>query len=219
MSEEKKVSGVFIVNGIKDTNKAKITHVNNMENNQIINDNFHDSYKIDEDTTGDIYKCNISDRFLMSTKELPLFYINVILKKFMQSTLLFKLCFYFNVESNLQNVEDLLDKEIEGSFSVVILVNNHKKVLNSDIKNFKGDEEHLEQLKKFTKDDQMIDLMNSMKEDIISNLRKQYGDRYHLPSSPPKKIISLKNYGKDEKPDQSPSSPRKVDGFVGMYSN
>lgn len=201
MVEGKKVSGVFIVNGIKNTNKAKITHIKNieMENNQIINDNFHDAYKIDEDTTGNIYKCNISDNFLMSTKELPLFYINIILKKFMQNILLLKLCFYFNVESDIKSAEDLLDKEIEGSFSIVILVNNHKRVLDTDIKNFKGEEEHLEQLKKFTQSDQMRDLMDSMKKDIIDNLRKQYGNRYHLPSSPPKKFISLKNYGKDDK--------------------
>ena len=200
MVEEKKVSGVFIVNGIKDTNKAKITHVNNieMEGNQIINDNFHDAYKIYEATTGNIYKCNISDNFLMSTKELPLFYINVILEKFMQKILLFKLCFYFNVESDIKSVEDLLDNDIDGSFSVVILVNNHKKVLDSNIKTFKGEEEHLEQLKKFTKSDQMMNLINSMKEDIISKLRKQYGDRYNLPSAPPKKFISLKDYGKDD---------------------
>lgn len=193
MSEEKKICGVFIVNGIKDTNKAKITHVNNIEmvKNQLINDTFYDAYKIDDDTTGNIYKCNISDDYLMSSKELPLFYINVVLKKFMQNTLLFKLCFYFNIGSDIQSVQDLLDKEVEGSFSVIIIVNNHKKVLDADIKNFKGEEKHLEQLREFTKGDHMKDLMNNMKEDIISNLRKQYGGRYHLPNSPPKKFISL----------------------------
>lgn len=194
MSEET-VRGIFSVNGIKNTNQVRIKHLDNvkLKKQEFVPDELIERYEIVKDVFGEIYKCNITDVYLMSSKTLPIMYVSVIHEQPLRRFLLFRVYFQFEITKEIKDIKDLLDNPIDGVFELEIDLENKRKKLEDTITSFTGNEKIISKLTEFTKVDEMKELINNLLEEIRERLREQYDD-YFDAYAPPKNVISLKNY-------------------------
>lgn len=187
--------GIYNIHGIQDENKIIIQHKETVypkEGEQLV-DMTIDTYKIIENVFGKIYACNLTDKFILSTKTLPLFYVSIVYEIPLKTILLYRLYFNFTIEDDIKNSEQLIGNPINGKFSVDIFINNSKKTIDNNIEKFMGNDFTFKKLISFTMADEMKEMCKLMMDEIIIQLKEQYKDdvcNYEIPSN----IISLKNY-------------------------
>ena len=192
--------GIYNVYGIKEKSQIIIQQkeVVYPKENEEINDIPVSNYKIIENVSGKICACNITDRFLLSTKKLPLFYISVVYEVPLKTVLLYRLYFSFTITDNTTCKEELIESPINGKFYIELFINNTQNVIDDKIENFVGNEETYEKLKKFTLAGEMKTMTEAMVDEIIQQLKEQYDnqmDDFNIPEN----IINLKNYDLDKK--------------------
>lgn len=187
--------GIFSVNGIKNTNQVRIKHLDNikLKKQEFVPDELIERYEIVKDVFGEIYKCNITDVYLMSSKTLPIMYVSVIHEQPLRRFLLFRVYFQFEITKEIKDIKDLLDNPIDGVFELEIDLENKRKKLEDTMTSFAGTDKIISKLTEFTKVDEMKELINNLLDEIRERLREQYDD-YFDAYTPPKNIISLKNY-------------------------
>ena len=115
-----KIIGIFTVKGIKYKSQAIINCIQNIElnDNQYIPDEEVKKEELMHRVVAEVYNCNITHYYLMSSKKLPLCYLSVIFEIPMQRVLLFRIYINFTIESEILKVEDLLNKNINGKFTM-----------------------------------------------------------------------------------------------------
>lgn len=187
--------GVYNVYGIKDKNQIVIEQkeVVYPKDGEQINDIHISDYKIIDNVMGKIYACNLTDSFLLSTKKLPLFYINIIYEIPLKTVLLYKIYFCFTIEDDIKSSEQLIGSPINGKFYVEIFINNTKKIIDDKIEQYMGNDEAYSKLQNFTTADEMKQLTKIMLEEVIKQLEAEHGAKME-DFNIPKNIISLKNY-------------------------
>jgi len=186
---------IFTLHGIKNKNKIKIKHVDNikLKKQEYIKDTFIKKFDLISQVYGEIYHCNITNNFLMISKKLPMYYINIILEKPFRKILLFRIYLFFTIETNIKSSKDLLENDIDGKFNLEISINNINKDLDNNIIKYPGDEELFNDLIIFTKNNEMIELTKNLANDIDIMLKNEYIKEFEY-LKPPKNVISLKNY-------------------------
>lgn len=199
--------GIFSIKCSKGTNKARINHLENVNlgPTEYIADTLVKEFKIIEGkngVTGEIYTCNITDTFLISTKKLPVLYISVTHAKPLQKFLLYRVYLCFTVTSNIKTRSDLLDKKIEGKYSMEISIDNKMKEIDDPILKYPGDDKMYEKLENFAKAESMKELTIGLVNEINDRLDAEYGkDLEHLVKKP-EKTINLKKFKIDANDDQ-----------------
>ena len=88
--KEERVRGIFTLTGVKYQSKIKIHHIKNevLKHNEYVGDTLVEQFNITKGVIGEIYRCNITDIYIMAYKKLPLFYVNVINERPMRKVLL-----------------------------------------------------------------------------------------------------------------------------------
>ncbi|AYV77030.1 MAG: hypothetical protein Barrevirus8_16 [Barrevirus sp.] len=207
MAEE--LRGIFALKCFKG-NKARIIHLDNvmLKQNEFIDDTLVKEFSIIEnipnkDTIGQIYSCNITDIFLMSTKKLPVMYLSVIHQKPIQKFLLYKVYLYYTITNQIKSVNDLLEKKVGGKYSMEIVIDNQRKEIDDPIPEYPGIDKMFEKLETFTKEESMKELTISLVDEINQRTIKQYAKELEHLMKKPDNYISLKNYkGPDSESDK-----------------
>lgn len=190
-----RLCGIFSLEGIQGESKIKINHLNNvtLKEQEHIQDTLIKQYNIMENVVGEIYSCNITDLFLMSTKKLPMLYLNVILEKPLRRILLFRIYLCFTISAKINNSKDLLNSQHDGKFSIEIVLDGKKTEIDKEILKYPGNDEMYDKLTTFVSVDDMKDLISSMVGDIEKKMKDEYAKEFEY-LKPPTNFISLRNY-------------------------
>lgn len=189
--------GVYTLTGIKKKSAIKIKHIDTVRitKGENIRDTCIERFEISKSNKifGLINICNLTHNFIMSTKKLPMLYINVFCEKPLRSIHIMTLFLYFTIQTEVKTKEDLLENELNGIFTLEAEIFGENKILDSGIGKFPGNQRLLENLTNFTKNEDMInlflELVNIEEEKIRKQFETDFG-QYQIPKS----IISLKNY-------------------------
>lgn len=192
---EERLCGIFTLSGIRNENNVKIKHVTNMnlKTNEHIADTLIEKFDIMKNVRGEIYQCNITDSFLLSSKKLPMSYISVIYEKSLKNILLFRVYLCFTIQSEIKSSKQLLQNKIYGKFDLEIFIENNKKQLDDNITIYPGDEKMFAKFKNFATDEEMKQLAQGLIDDINDKLQKEYEKEFEYYTIPTK-ILSLKDY-------------------------
>lgn len=195
ITEKNRLCGIFKLQGIRNKSQIKVNHVQNMslKENEYISDDLLKNYKISDLVVGEIYSCNITDVFLMSSKKLPIYYVSAIYERPLRRILLFRIYLYFNIETEINSAEQLLNEPLNGNFSLEICIDNKKKELDSKLEKYLGDEKIMNKLENFTMLDEMKELLDNLVEEANLKIREEYGNDFEYEEIP-KKTISLEDY-------------------------
>lgn len=193
--QQERVRGIFTLTGVKYQSKIKIHHIKNevLKHNEYVGDTLVEQFNITKGVIGEIYKCNITDIYIMAYKKLPLFYVNVINERPMRKVLLFKVYLYFTIESEIKTSKQLLQNELDGKFSLEIMIEKSTKELNDKILKYPGDENMYTKLKTFATSEEMKPLIISLVDDVDKKLQQEYEKEFEY-YKPPTKVLSLKDY-------------------------
>lgn len=191
--------GVYNVNGIhpdnlsnENSHRAIIKGAGNIKlgNGEIVKDTLLNRFNITNVVHGEINKCNIIDKYLLSNKKLPVMYVSVVYEKPLVRDVLFTIFLYFTITDDIKNEDDLINKEINGLFSVEMMMNKSNVIIDSNISNngYISDEKVIENIKEM--------IFSSEIKPIIENLivvkdeerRKRILEMYpgQIKSEPPK---------------------------------
>lgn len=177
---EAKKNGIYNVHGIKNTNTAKIIPVGmvDLEGNNFIPDKLLATKKIFDDIIGSVYYCNILDKILMTTKKLPVLYIDISINKKINRVHLFKLCLYFTITEDINSADQLIDNQIEGKFSIESIVDNCNDHLE-DLEKFKSIESSINYLSTILDTEGMNEFIRSLVNKEIQKTIDKYGQIYN----------------------------------------
>jgi hypothetical protein len=189
--------GIYNLFGINDEHKVVIkgSGMIDLGHEESVCDAMIERFTISPNVFGELYKCNIVDSFLMSSKKQPLMYIAVVYEKPLVRSVLFSLFLYFTITSEIKSQDQLVGTELEGSFTIELILDKETKVLDTTFseKGYPGKAKTIDNLKTM--------VMSSDLQPIIQNIIKKKNDerREHylnmFPggnfSAPPKVTVKL----------------------------
>lgn len=187
---------IYSLKGIKGQKAVRINYLDTFDNSlkDDIKDTPINKFDITDKIKGQIFACNITDKFLMSNKKLPFLYIKVsYVKNSIVNYPLYLLFVHFNVESNIQTSDDLLNKPVQGTFSSQIMFDKNVEDLDGDLGVFVGEEDFMRSAIELTK----TELMTEIAEGIIKESESKFKERNksEFGYSIPKNRIVLKDFG------------------------
>lgn len=187
--------GIYNIYGIEGESRVVINHRETVcpKEEETINDVLLDDYHIIENVQGKIYACNLTDSFLLSTKKLPVFYINVIYERPLVCVLLYKVYLLFEITCDIKSAEELIGSPIEGKFTVDVVINDMAQTIDDNITSFAGTENTCQKLINFTCVDEMKELIGIMIKEIQDKNNKKY-ENENFNFDIPENVISLKDY-------------------------
>lgn len=197
--EQLPIRGIFSVKCIRYNQRAKINHLENVQlkPQEFIPDTLVKDFKIMQHVTGGIYKCNITDIFLMSSKTLPVFYLNVTYERPLQKHVLYRVYFCFTITDDIKSAKQLLDGELNGKFTLEIAIDGKRKEIEDKIEDYPGDNKMYDRLEHFATEQSMLDLTQALVDDIILKKQEEAQKRF-INTKPPSNVISLKDYNCDD---------------------
>ena len=149
--------------------------------------------------SGEVYACNITNNYLVMSKKQPMLYINVRWTKYkFAKPILYTLCLYFTIETEVKSSEELLKKPLCGKFSLEVHIGNQQKQLDKKIDKFPGNDEIVETLVDFTQTDEMKNLLKNLVEIEEEKRRDQYAKEFEQYKTMPKATVCLKDYLEDD---------------------
>lgn len=198
LEPSERTCGIFTLHAIKYESKIKIKHIQNMKlkEHEKISDTLVKRFDISKGICGEIYCCNIIDKYLMISKKLPLLYLNIVHEKPLRTFLLFRVYLYFTIETNVKNINQFLNTPLDGKFSLEISIQGTKKELNDQIQKYPGDEKIYNKLSTFVLSNEMKELSLELVAEIDKKLEEEYEKEFEN-IKPPTNIISLKDYKLD----------------------
>lgn len=199
-----KNTGVYNIRGVKHESKAIIKPAGMIELNctDYVSDKPIDSFKLYDNIFGEVYLCNIVDSFLMSTKKLPIMYLTLFIERPMRRIYLFKLYLYFTITSKIKNGEDLINHELNGKFTVEIVIENNYRELDKKIDKYPGLRKVSSMFIDLVKTDDMTDFIKSLVDEENEKLKQEFNSRYGN-CTIPKPTISLDDYLSDSDSDSN----------------
>lgn len=195
-NNRKKTCGVYTIKGVTGKSSVKISHMDTvtLDEDQKLSDTCLDTFRIKKFVEGEIFACNITNHYLMSTRKQPVMYINVRWNKYFTKPVLYKLYLYFTIESEVKSSEEFLTKPLSGKYSLEIKIGDKVKELDAKIGEFPGEEEVIHLLKNFTLTGEMVGVVN----DIISEEEKRRHDMFAKDfeqyKEVPKPTVKLEDY-------------------------
>jgi hypothetical protein len=195
--EETFVCGVYSLQGVKNKNAVKINHLENikLKKDERIQDTLLNEYNISPFVNGEVFACNITNHYLVSTKKLPMLYINIRWNKYkMVKPILYKLFLYFTIESEVKSSKDLLENRLYGKFTLDVLIDNMNRELENTVDKFPGNEQMIKILEDFTNTEEMKEIINGLIEREEKKREEMFKAEFEEYKSIPKPTISLDDY-------------------------
>ena len=193
-SNEQITVGVFALRGCKNKNSVRIKHLDNvlLGPGQIIKDTVIKKYPIQSFIHGEVFACNITDKYLISTKKQPLLCIKIFWTKYLQQTLLYKVYLNFTIETKVETQDDFLSRRLSGKYSIDGMIDGESLVLD-EIDVFPGEQEMVDKIISLTQTEGMIliakDLIKRKEEELSNKYEKEF-EQFKIP----KNVISLRDY-------------------------
>lgn len=166
---EKKMM-IYQVEGIKGTNNGKIIclgYINKDEDFKDIELKLNDNETILEiykDIFLKIYKCNISDSFLMKNKKLPLYGASITYQKKLIKGYLLSIGLSFEIKTDtnkIKSMNELMNMKLEGSFILELdLDSTYEILLTYDCYPMDGEKEIIKNIIDLVKEDTFKELIN-----------------------------------------------------------
>ena len=193
--ETEKLRGIFCVKCIRNGSRIKIRHLDNvkLKTHEHIADTLVHDFKIMKGVTAGIYECNLTDIYLMGNKTLPVFYINVVYTERLKEYLLYRVYLCFTITDEIKSEKHLLHSELYGKYSLEIAIDGKRKEINDTIEEYPGNKKIYEKLENFAKSEAMMELTQSLVDDITQKLIEKSKKEFRN-IKPPTNIISLKDY-------------------------
>ena len=193
--KESKKFGIYNIKGIKGKSKVKIIPVGmiDLSKDEYVADKLENHHDIIDKVVGEVYTCNITDNFLMSSKKLPIMYISIIMDRPMRRIFLLKMYLCFTITSEIKTSDDLINKSLEGYFSLEVIIDKERTEIKKEIKKYPGIKEMENDLINFIKTDEMKDLIQGLVDEENERLRIQYQKEYGSYKIP-KATINLEDY-------------------------
>jgi hypothetical protein len=172
LSNDEKQMSLFTLNGINNESSVKIEYLGKINENKI-NDLLMDQCDIFKYTHGIIYKCNITDGHLMSTKKLPVYNMRIIYQLGFIRYFLLNLYIIFEIKTNIKSEKQLLNENICGKYTIEIHYEDKKIELDKI------------NIDKFTEESLMVDKLKKIATNekvtaILKELIKKYDDERTL---------------------------------------
>ena len=181
--------------GFYQVQKNKIVPVGilDLKENEIIPPEHIKDIKLQNDVEAHILKPNIIDYDLMSTKKLPVYFLQFLLDKKINTIPLAQLCVFFTIASNPSSQEELINTPLKGVFSLELFINKKRIVMD---KNVSIETDKVELLVNVAQSDEMKSIVNSLVLDYVKIQQEQYGNPYDYEI--PKNVKSLKDFCEDD---------------------
>lgn len=177
MSEdESRLCGIFNLKGVKNKSAIKIKHIQNLrlKNIEIIPDTKIRSFEIMPNVKGEVFQCNITNQYLMSSKTQPMYYVNIVFNKYIQKVLLYKIYLKFTIEDNITSSNQLLNDVLYGKYTTELYVGNLSKSLEKTLDKFIGDDETIDWLASLNMTSSMKELVKEMIADVEKKRQEMY---------------------------------------------
>ena len=158
--------GIFYVKPIKNSNSMKIKCAGIIkENEKVIDEPIECGYgddkylcAITDEIYVRIYRCNIPDWFLMSTRTLPILCATVLYQTPIIKCNLFNLLIEFNITTKVESEKQLINNNLEGTYQMRMDTKNHPLKVALD---------------KYENTKKMVEMMIELiKQDSILNIAK-----------------------------------------------
>lgn len=193
-----KLCAVYTLDGIKNKDAVRLKHVDTFvkdgsEEEIPLRDTCIKKYDVMKSVFGLIFVCNMTHHFLTTTKKLPMIYIQILKERPLQSTYLMTIKLYFTITTDVHTEDQLLNKPLYGTFSIEAQIGDKTIPLDQNITVFPGHQKLVDQLIKFTENDDMIDIINDVieiEEEKLREKAKEDLEYYTIPTN----VISLKDY-------------------------
>lgn len=180
MNIQEILCGIFQVDGIYGQNKIKLNYIKNesISQTKFITDSKIHASEIETRLYCEIYRCNITDKYIMSTKKLPIY--NVFVKYYSKMVLseLIKLTLYFVIEDIVTTEEQLLSSELNGKYILEISIDNKTTVIDDDFGSFRGNKKTIKRLESIVTTKQFREILKNLMIQSDEKLIKKMGDPY-----------------------------------------
>lgn len=188
------VLGLYGIEGIEGESEAKINPLGKIriQPGATIKDAFLQSFEIDEYITGHAFVCNITDKYITTTKKLPVLYITLEYYKSLLRSELFKVFLYFTIEQEVKSEEQFLGNNLKGKYSLELYMDDCSKELDKSFEVFPGKKEIVKDIINVIKSDSLKSIFDDLIKEIEERRQSQYGDCFEM-FEPPKATISLKD--------------------------
>jgi len=195
-SKDHNMTGVFRVEALENRNMVRIHHTDNknLDMGDFIRDELIDRFNITTNVFGNVFACNITDKFLMSNKTLPIVQILICLEKPLKSAVLYKIALTFTIENTITSFQELIKTRHKGKFALEVIIDNQRRTLEHDVQKYPGEKALIEQLKTIISSTEMSEILNTLikKQEVIWGSVYKKELEYFADVS--KTTISLRNY-------------------------
>ncbi|CAH6421244.1 Hypothetical protein KVN_LOCUS197 [uncultured virus] len=194
MENQEIVCGVYTLVAIENKSSVKIKHLETLKLNSTekIKDTYLNNFEVEKYINGYMFKCNITNSYLMTTKRQPILYVSIFFEKSLRNFHLMDIFLFFTIEQEVHSQEEFLNKELKGKFSLECRIENKFVKLDEQINVYPGNEKILDQLTNFIKNSEMMEILNDLIKEGEEKISQKFINQYDY--SIPKNIISLKNY-------------------------
>lgn len=197
-SVETKKCGIYNIIGVKGEKQGFVKPLTLIElkKDEHIADTLISRIQIIKGVYAETYICNITDAFLISTRKLPVFSTIVKIDRPLRTMPILKLYLYFTITDEINSSRELLENKLNGNYSIESIIDNTSNIVDPSLKRYPGDEQMLNKLLNFLKEEEMIELIKELVEVEDEKLREKYKIEYDDYCTIPKATISLKDYVK-----------------------
>ena len=189
--------GIYTVGYSDLSNTIKLECLGALDKTQgpSVTDQQLSTFEISKFVHGFMYKCNITHHFLLSTKKLPVAYINVCYTKYpLKVVLLYRIFLYFNIDSvdHITKMEDFVEKPFNGKYVIEASINNKVLEIENIDEGYNNDNQLNDKMMELVKSQDMMDLLTELVEDVEEAMCIQYkdDDMFKMPD------IAVKNINK-----------------------
>lgn len=173
--------GIYTVGYSNIINTIRLEHLTTIDKSQAgsITDKQIEVFEISKYVNAFMYKCAMTHHFLMSTKKLPVAYINVCYTKYpLKVVLLYRIFLYFEIDSveHIRSMNDLLINDLFGKFIVEASINNKMAEIEIVDEGLNDNNELYNKMINFTKSNEMVTLMEELIQEVEKAMVIQYKD-------------------------------------------
>lgn len=168
---------VYNVIPIDDTLTAKIKKIGsyNTKQRSHLPDIPLKIFKLNENITCEILKCNITHHYMASNLKLPVIRLTVLYNRKMTVTKLMSIYVYFTIVDNIKSMEQLLKNKHNGLFTIEADINNEKIVLSENGMIFINETQIISKLQELINDNDMMKLIETLRQDTEYEIQQIYG--------------------------------------------
>ncbi len=173
-SDDIQLIGIYAVEPIDGTNKIHIKHIQNVTSDTTIRDTPIKQFNLTKDIHAGICACNITHFYLEKSKNLPVMHTTICANKHLRTIPLYRLFLSFKITDDIKTRADLLDKPIEGTYTLNVVVGSNGMTLDEDLGVFENKNAILDKMESFVKTEGMMMLTNELVREAGDKITEQY---------------------------------------------